>query len=253
MIDTTISEYLIGFVASVVANSLSALAGGGSGLFLLPALLVLGIPFPIALASHKIATVGLGVGASLRHRKNAVFNYRFVVFLCATGIPAVCIGALNAPYIPENIARLGLGVLITSLAIINLILKEKKYVTKESEKGLTFWLIGGLGLFLIGFLNGSLTSGTGLLFTLWLVHWFGKPFMQALSYTMLTCSLIYNATGALILGITVTVNWWFILTLICGAIIGGFLGTSLSIKNGEKFVKNAFTVSCFVIGGFLLI
>lgn len=114
MIDTTTSEYLIGFVASVVANSLSALAGGGSGLFLLPALLFLGIPFPIALASHKIATVGLGVGASLRHRNNAVLNYRFVVFLCATGMPAVCIGALNAPYIPENIARLGLGVLITS-------------------------------------------------------------------------------------------------------------------------------------------
>lgn len=81
------SEYLIGFIASVVADSLSALAGGGSDLLLLPAFVFLGIPFPIALASHKIATVGLGVSASLRHRKNVVLNFRFVAFLCAREYP----------------------------------------------------------------------------------------------------------------------------------------------------------------------
>ena len=58
---------LILFIISLIANLLSALAGGGAGLLQLPALLMLGLPFPTALATHKIASVALGAGASIRH------------------------------------------------------------------------------------------------------------------------------------------------------------------------------------------
>jgi uncharacterized membrane protein YfcA len=54
--------------------------------------------------------------------------------------------------------------------------------------------------------------------------------------------------GAVVFGVSVTVNYWFVLTLTCGAILGGFIGTSLSIKGGEVFVKKAFTVSCLTLG-----
>ena len=37
------------FAASLVANLLSALAGGGAGLVQLPILILLGLPFPLAL------------------------------------------------------------------------------------------------------------------------------------------------------------------------------------------------------------
>jgi uncharacterized membrane protein YfcA len=51
------------FVAALVANLLSALAGGGAGLVQLPVLILLGLPFPVALATHKVASVALGLGA----------------------------------------------------------------------------------------------------------------------------------------------------------------------------------------------
>ena len=37
---------------ALVANALSALAGGGAGLVQLPALILFGLPFPVALATH---------------------------------------------------------------------------------------------------------------------------------------------------------------------------------------------------------
>jgi uncharacterized membrane protein YfcA len=46
-------------------------------------------------------------------------------------------------------------------------------------------LVGGLVLFGIGFLNGSLTSGTGLFVTMWLVRWFGLDFRRAVSCTLI--------------------------------------------------------------------
>jgi hypothetical protein len=51
-------------LVSLVANAFSALAGGGAGLLQFPALLWLGLPFAVALATHKVATVALGVGAA---------------------------------------------------------------------------------------------------------------------------------------------------------------------------------------------
>ena len=48
-------------ITAVVANALSAFAGGGAGLVQLPALILLGLPFAMALATHKIASVALGL------------------------------------------------------------------------------------------------------------------------------------------------------------------------------------------------
>ena len=52
---------------AIGANALSALAGGGAGLVQLPALILLGLPFSMALATHKVASVALGLGATGRH------------------------------------------------------------------------------------------------------------------------------------------------------------------------------------------
>ena len=56
-------------VVSVLSNFLSALAGGGAGLLQLPALILLGLPFQVALATHKVASVALGFGAATRYLK----------------------------------------------------------------------------------------------------------------------------------------------------------------------------------------
>ena len=58
----------------MISNLLSALAGGGAGLIQLPALLLLGINFTSALSTHKVASVALGIGATLRYSKSKPIN-----------------------------------------------------------------------------------------------------------------------------------------------------------------------------------
>ena len=48
------------FLISFFSNIFSAISGGGAGLLQLPALLLSGVPYYQALASHKLATVALG-------------------------------------------------------------------------------------------------------------------------------------------------------------------------------------------------
>ena len=54
-------------VVALISNGLSAFAGGGAGLVQLPALILLGLNFSTALATHKVASVALGLGATGRH------------------------------------------------------------------------------------------------------------------------------------------------------------------------------------------
>ena len=60
-------EYILLFFISFLSNLFSAFSGGGAGIIQLPAILLLyEISFPVALATHKISTVLLGVGASIK-------------------------------------------------------------------------------------------------------------------------------------------------------------------------------------------
>ena len=55
------------FIISFISNTFSAISGGGAGLIQLPALILSGIPYYQALATHKVATVALGIGGSIRN------------------------------------------------------------------------------------------------------------------------------------------------------------------------------------------
>ena len=57
----------------------SAFSGGGAGIIQLPAILLLfEITFPVALATHKVSTVLLGLGASLKFFEKNIPNKKMV-------------------------------------------------------------------------------------------------------------------------------------------------------------------------------
>ena len=103
------------FSAALVANLLSALAGGGAGLVQLPVLILLGLNFPLALATHKLASVALGVGATLRHARERSLNPRLAAFILACGLPGVMLGAHVVLSLPARLCTLVLGLLTLGL------------------------------------------------------------------------------------------------------------------------------------------
>ena len=100
-----------------MANFFSALAGGGAGLIQLPALIFLGLPFALALATHKVASVALGVGATMRHLSSSQLERKFALFILMTGVPGVILGASVILKIPDRGAEIALGCLTIGLGL----------------------------------------------------------------------------------------------------------------------------------------
>lgn len=236
------------FLASLVANTFSAFAGGGAGLLQLPILIFLGLPFGIALATHKVASVALGIGATLRHMREGSLERRFVVFILATGLPGVVLGASVILQVPGRMAEMALGVLTLGLGIYSFLKKDLgQQAQLRNQQGWRLW-VGGAVLFLIGALNGSLTSGTGLFVTLWLVRWFGADYKTAVAYTLVLVGMFWNGTGAVTLGMLGEIRWDWLPALLAGSLLGGYLGAHLAISKGNRWVKRVFEVVTALVG-----
>ncbi len=241
-------DLLILFIASLTANILSAFAGGGAGLIQLPILIFSGLPFNIALATHKIASIALGLGASIRYYKEKPLIFPFALFILATGLPGVMSGAVTILRIPEQYSTLALGILTLSLGFYSITKKSLGTQTEYKHRTLSGYIIGGIVLYIIGVLNGSLTSGTGLFVTLWLVRWFGLDYQSAISYTLILVGLFWNATGAITLGMLTTIRWDWLPILLLGSLLGGYIGTHLAIKKGNFWIKRIFEITTIIVG-----
>ena len=247
------TEQILLFVISLVANFFSALAGGGAGLIQLPALIFLGLPFGLALATHKVASVALGIGATVRHLKSSRLERWFALYILLTGVPGVVLGASFILQVPDRAAQVALGILTMGLGIYSWLSPNMGQVHEATNRDKRGLLIGGCVIFFIGALNGSLTSGTGLFVTLWLVRWFGLDYKMAVAYTLILVGIFWNGSGALTLGLIGDIHWAWIPALILGSLIGGYLGAHMAIIKGNKLIKRTYEVITLLVGLKLII
>ena len=90
------------FLISFISNTFSAISGGGAGLVQLPALLLSGIPYYQALATHKVATVALGLGGSIRNFKYLTNDIYVLWQILLFGTPGVILGASIVKFLSEQ-------------------------------------------------------------------------------------------------------------------------------------------------------
>jgi uncharacterized membrane protein YfcA len=241
-------EQLIVLVAALVANTFSALAGGGAGLIQFPVLLFLGLPFSVALATHKVASVALGIGATVRYLKEDIVQKQFALFMLIVGVPAVILGSFIAIELPDTLAKKVLGLLTMSLGLYSIFqtqLGQQHTPKNQDKRGL---IIGGAWLFFIGFLNGSIASGTGLFATILLVRWFGFDYKRAVAYTLIIVGLFWNGVGGVTLALISEVKWAWIPMLLIGSFVGGYLGAHLAVLKGNLWIKRGYEIVTILVG-----
>ena len=246
--DLTIVSQIIIFIISYLSNIFSSISGGGAGLIQLPALILFGIPYYKALAAHKIATVALGIGGSIRNYRNLEKNYLLIFQLLLFGIPGVVLGTFIVSLISEKYLYLLLGIFTIGLGIYSFIKPNFGLVHIKKKIGLFTYLKFNSIAFIIGVLNGSISSGTGLLVTILLIQIFGLDFLSSISITFLTVGIFWNAAGAIALSRIGSLPLNILIILILGSFLGGFSGAHLSNLKGNQFIKKLFTCLCFLIG-----
>ena len=240
-------ENIFLLLISFLSNLFSAFSGGGAGIVQLPAILLLfEISFPVALATHKVSTVLLGLGATLKFFEKIKPSHRLLAEGIMIGLPAVIIGAYSISFINENLARQFLGSLILLVFFLSFTKSHNQDRTKPNP------LIVYPLLFIIGFLNGSLSAGTGLLYTLMLTKLYGYTYKEAIGYTLLVVGLFYNLVGAIVLYLISSIDISILPILLLGSFAGGYVGAMVAIKKSNVLIKSAYQLVTLIVAYKLL-
>ena len=241
------------FLISFFSNTFSAISGGGAGLLQLPALILSGVPYYQALASHKLATVALGIGGSLRNYKYLKKDIDVAGQILIFGLPGVIFGASIVEYVSEQYLYLFLGIVSILLAFYTFLKSDLGLSSGNNKLNVIHEIRFIVLIGLIGILNGSISSGTGLFVTILLIKNFGMDFLRAISLTFFTVGIFWNLAGAIFLSRIGSVPLNMLIILIIGSFTGGYYGAHLSKLKGNILIKKTFTTICLLAGISLLI
>ncbi len=192
--------------------------------------------------------MALGLGATLRHLRQGALEWPMVWVMLAGGLPGVIGGAAMVLSIPDRVAQLALGVLIAGVGVYSWVSPQLGQVYAARQRHRRGYLIGAAGLVIMGILNGSLTAGTGLLVTLWLIRRFGFDYKRAVAHTLVMVGVFWNGSGAITLGMLGEIHWGWIPALLLGSLLGGYIGAHLAWAKGNRAIKRAYEIVTLLVG-----
>ncbi|MDF2695804.1 MAG: putative Membrane protein [Labilithrix sp.] len=218
-------------LAAFAAGLVDAIAGGG-GLITVPALLAVGLPVPIALATNKgQASFGaISSFFSFWTRKGIDLGRAPLAFAC--GFVGSLAGARVLLLVrPEPLKPV---VLVLLLAAAGIVAYPRKPTTGEARP----WAMLGLGpiAFALGFYDGFFGPGVGSMLIVAFVLVFGDTLTRA-SGNAKVVNLASNLAALLLFSIKGAVLWRVAAPMAIANATGAFVGARLAVKRGDRFVR----------------
>lgn len=220
-----------------LASAMDAVAGGG-GLISLPAYYLAGLPPVWAAGSNKLSASFGTLIAAIKYAKSG--SVRWKTALCA--VPGALIGAwLGAEALkraPETIVRVCLLVVVPAMAVVMLLKKSAPDSLREGDiKGgreTVLCMLIGLGT---GFYDGFFGPGTGMILILLFTLVLKIPAVAA-SGSAKIVNLASNIAALASFASGRSVLWTLALPAMLCSAAGGYFGSSMAVKVGEKLVRS---------------
>jgi hypothetical protein len=224
---------LTAFVAGVV----DAVAGGG-GLFTVPALLAVGLPPSVALATNKGQAAPGAVSSFVTFfRRGGVDRKRAPLgFLC--GFVGSLLGArLLLAMRPEPLRPIIAGLLLFALGVMLFRSRIHARTTPLSRPRLALTLL----CLALGTYDGFFGPGTGSLLIVAFVTLFGDSPLYA-SGNAKVVNLASNLAAFTLFAWRGAILWQISLPMAVANVVGARLGARLALRQGDAFVRIVVTV-----------
>ncbi|MDS9466562.1 TSUP family transporter [Paracoccus sp. MBLB3053] len=223
--------FLVG--AAFAAGFIDSIAGGG-GLITIPALLLAGLPPAQALATNKVQGV-FGAGtAALSYARSGLVDLRAQTGAALVAFAAGLTGAMLVSYLPTDVLKYGLPVLLIAIAIF-FALKPGLNDT-DRERRMSPLVFTATFVPAIGFYDGLLGPGTGAFFMLGFVMLAGYGVLKATAHTKLL-NFASNLGGLVAFAMVGKPLWLLGGAMAIAQIAGARLGARLAIRVGSRVIK----------------
>ncbi|MCB1213963.1 MAG: sulfite exporter TauE/SafE family protein [Deltaproteobacteria bacterium] len=240
--------FLILIPLGLVAGFLNVLAGGGS-LLVLPVLIFLGLPAPIANATNRLAILSQGLSGMAGYQLFQKERLKKYLSLSLWTLPGALAGAFLSVEISELWFQRILAIILIAATFLIFFPPKKKLIASSMELPSSF--ASKLALVAFGFYGGFIQAAAGLVFLLLLSGLGGVSLLE--SNKLKVSLIVFYTLPVLIFFIWQDLILWSVgLSLAVTQALGGYLAAKFSLKKGEKPIRWGLGLALLVMAGRLL-
>jgi uncharacterized membrane protein YfcA len=246
--------YLLLFLAGSVAGTINVLAGGGSFLTL-PLLIFLGLPATVANGTNRIAILVQNVGAVWSFNRHGVMDWSWIRSAALPALAGAGLGTWAAIRIDDASFQRVLAALMVVFAVVmlfdplrNRIRRAGEDAVAEAAETETPARLSGMAFsatfFGVGVYGGFVQAGVGF-FILALAMLAGFDLVRGNALKVLVV-LVFTPLALVLFAMAGKVDWGMGIALAGGNLLGGLIGTHLTVLKGHAWVKRVVVVMIVV-------
>jgi uncharacterized membrane protein YfcA len=232
------------------AGILSAITGG-SGLVVLPMLLLVGVPPHLALGTNKVYTTSSLFTSAWTFLRRGLFRPRMWLLMIAATLVGSVLGVGLVQLTNSDVLSKILPFFIIAIALyflfMKLPVKTMAHRINQSKKNKLSVIIGSC----LGVYSGFFGAATGTLYTAAGAGFFKMTLLEASAMSRFL-AFIANAVGLIVFMVMKEVNYSIGAMLIVMGVGGAYFGTRLALKLKAKWIQLLIVSTSGIMGALLL-
>ncbi|PWJ62287.1 MULTISPECIES: sulfite exporter TauE/SafE family protein [unclassified Fibrobacter] len=243
-------QYAVFFILGAVVSLINSIAGGGSSLSL-PIMIFLGMPPTVANGTNRIGLIIGNISSVYNLAKHGYLNRKLFWQLFLPSLVGALIGVFFLVSIGDKAFQAVIAAAICLVVIMSRLRKDifgKPPVTPPEK----LTLGGAVGFALVSIYGCIVQIGVGFVQIFSLTRYTGLDpiHVNALKNCLTTVFLVVSTAALAFAG---KVNWPIAIVMSAGAWCGGYFGSALQRKKGNKFIENFVSVSSLALAAYLIV
>lgn len=235
---------LLVLLIGLVTGFFDSISGAG-GLISVPALIFLGLPPQIAIATDRFGILGQTFASLGKFGKAKKIVWKYVPLLAVITLAGSLIGANILININTRFFEKAIGIII--LILVPLLFVNRKIGIQQTKTTTFKKIIGLLLYFLIMTFGAFFGQGTGPMIFYVLTFFLGFTMIEVLATNTIPW-LVLAISSVIIFAINSIINYKIGAVLLVGMAIGGYIGAHLALQKGNKWVKSLFVLLVILSG-----
>jgi len=229
--------------AGCVAGFVNVMAGGGS-LLTMPVMVFMGMPGPLVNGTNRVAIFAQNVSAAAGFFRQGYSDLKLSLSLTLCALPGAACGALFGTRLSGVWFNRVLACLM--IAVMILMTRKKKPVEREGEiarapPGPKRVAWAHALMFAAGLYGGFIQAGVGFIFMAILHKVLGLDLVRVNMHKVFIIGA-YTIVALTVYAVHGHVAWFAGVVLACGNAAGGWIGSHVAVKKGERAIRIVFNI-----------
>ena len=243
-------QYAVFFILGAVVSLINSIAGGGSSLSL-PIMIFLGLPPTVANGTNRIGLIIGNISSVVNLAKHGYLDMKLFRQLLLPSLIGAFIGVFFLISIGDKAFQAVIAIAICLVVVMSRLRKDifGKPPATPPEK---LTLGGAIGFALVSIYGCIVQIGVGFVQIFSLTRYTGLDpiHVNALKNCLTTVFLVVSTAALAFAG---KVNWSIAIVMSVGAWCGGYFGSALQRKKGNKFIENFISVCSLALAVYLIV